>query len=1159
MLTSIPKIPPRCVRGALLLLSLVLSIVSLTARADDDSTLMRFPSLHGGQIVFEAHGNLWQVGAEGGLARRLTSESGDELMPRFSPDGKWIAFTGEYQGNRDVYVIPADGGQARRLTFHSDVVDDAPTRWGPENMVVTWTPDSRNIVFLSRREAWNSWFARLFTVPVNGGPVQALPLDRGGLLSYSPDGRQIAFNRIFRNFRTWKRYDGGLAQDIDIYDFDTKALSPVTNWSGTETAPMWYGNQIYFLSDHDANRRENIWVYDLSSKQFREVTHFTDYDIDFPSLGDNGIVFQQGGSLYRLDLPSEQLHKLEVRVPDDGLRTSPRYVDARKFLQDSDAATQTDYDLAPNGKRALFIARGDVFSVPAEHGDTRDLTQTSNADEDHPAWSPDGTQVAYTTDVDGEQQVALRPAEGGPEKLLTHFKEGFFYQPVWAPGGDKLAFSDNEHRLWMLDVRSGDAKSIGEDSYNEIHDYVWSPDGRWLAYSLTDPNQVHSIWLYSVESGKATKVSASRDNDFGPAFDPEGKYLYFISSRHENPVPSEIEFDAADIKSTGVYVATLAADEASPVAPRSDEGVYKSGDEKDGKDGKNGSDRKHSKGDEESEQGAGGDDGDGKAGEGDKWKPGASRPIHIDLDGLMNRAVLLPVPAADIARLDVRKGKVFYFATAVQTLDGKLAGEQSALHVYDLKERKDQVVLDDADSYRLSADGTKVLYKKEKDFFIVDAKPAAGKEGGKDGGTEAGPGKPLDLTHLQMRIDPRQEWNEMFESAWRLERDFFVNRKMNGADWPAVRASYEKLLPLVGYREDLNYVIGEIQGELGNSHTYVGGGDTGNLVAKVPTGLLGVDFGLDAASGRYTFAHIYAGDNTRADYRSPLTQPGLNVREGDYLLAVDGRELKAPVDPYSLFVGKAEGTVRLTIADKPDGKRRDIVVEPVKNELQVREQAWINHNREMVDKLSGGKIAYVYLSDMEALGLEQFMRQFYNQIDKRALIVDDRWNGGGFVDQIVLERLRRVLVGMNTNRERIAQTIPQQLIAGPKACLINHYSASDGDIFPFFFRKYGLGPLIGTRTWGGVRGIRGPWSLLDGGYITVPEDAQYGLDSQWVIENHGVSPDMTVDDSPADWMSGHDVQLEAAVNYLMDQLKQHPGGLPAAPALLPAYAPAGHD
>ena len=772
--------------------------------------------------------------------------------------------------------------------------------------------------------------------------------------------------------------------------------------------------------------------------------------------------------------------------------------------------------------------------MPAEHGATRDLTETSNADEDHPAWSPDGTQVAYTTDVSGEQQLALRPAEGGDEKQLTHFKQGFFYQPLWSPDGDKLAFSDNEHRLWIQDVAGGEPKQVAHDGYEEIHDYSWSPDGRWLAYSVNDDKRVRGIWLYSLASGKATLVSTLRDNDFDPVFDPHGKYLYFVSTRHENPVFSESEFNIATLKSTGVYVATLQADAASPFAPRSDEGAFESG-EKDqaGKKDKHKDDDKH--GDDDAH-----------------WKPGASKPIHIDLDGLMQRAVPLPIPVADINGLDVRGDAVYYYTTAPQTIEGPLPGEKPELRVYDMKKRKDAKLVDGIDSYRLSADGQKLLYKKGKDFFIVDAKPGKGDDDKHDD-------KPLDLSHLRMRIEPREEWQEMFNTVWRLERDFFYNRKMNGVDWNAVRTSYQKLMPLVGSREDLNYVIGEMQGELGNSHTYVGGGDQDDHIDDVPTGLLGVDFALDSKSGRYYFEKIYAGDNTRSDYRSPLSQPGLHVKQGDYLLAVDGHELKAPTDPYSLFVGKDVGTVKLSIADSADGKRRDIVVEPIKKELEVREQAWIDGKRAYVDQLSGGKIGYVYLSDMEALGMDQFIRQFYNQLDKQALIVDDRFNGGGFIDQIVLERLRRILVGMDTNRQRVALPTPQALIDGPKVCLINHYSASDGDIFPFYFRKYGLGPLIGTRTWGGVRGIRGGWPLLDGGYITVPEASLYGLDSQWVIENHGVDPDVTVDDTPGELLAGRDPQLEAGVNYLLGELKKKPGGLPPPPPLLPAYPAPGHD
>jgi tricorn protease len=1106
-----------------LALGLAIAAVTFAAQAAESPgrILMRYPTLYGNTVVFVAHDNLWSVPRAGGAAARLTADEGRDVMPRFSPDGRWIAFTGEYQGNRDVYVIPSAGGAARRLTFNSDIADEAPVRWGPNNMVVTWTPDSSSIVFLSRREAWNSWIARLFTVPLAGGLPQPMPLDRGGFLSYSPDGRQIAYTRIFRDFRTWKRYDGGLAQDIDIYDFQTKQLKHVTDWTGTETSPMWFGNTIYFLADHDASRRRNIWAYDTGSGEFRQITHYTDYDIDFPSLGagsEGGIVFQQGGRLHVLDVPSEQLHDLDVTVPDDGTRTAPRWVDAKAAIREQDTSQHTDFDIAPNGNRVVFSARGEIFTLPAEHGNTRNLTQSSNADEDHPTWSPDGKTIAYTTDISGEQQVAIRPAEGGPEKILTHFERGFFYAPRWSPNGERLAFSDHEHRLWWVPVAGGEPVQVARDLYTEIHDYSWSPDSRWLAYSIVGANQQSGVWLYNVDTRKATLVSDVRSNDFQPGFDPAGKYLFFISTRHENPTFSRSEFNIATLKMTGIYVAPLKRGAASPFAPRSDEGVGKTDDknEKDKKD-----DRKK-----------------------DEKKP-ESKPLEIDLDGLMARSVPMPIQPAEISNFDVREDKVFYLTGPSQMIEGPLPGEKPILHVYDLKERKDEKVVEGLSSYALSADGKKVLYKMEKDYFIADAVPEKAKN-------EEGR-KKLDLSHMRVRVEPVQEWVEMFNSAWRLERDFFYSPKMNGVDWQAVRTTYAKLLPLTGSRGDLNFLIGEVLGELGNSHTYVSGGDEMPEEKRVPTAYLGADFALDAASGRYRFSTVFPGDNTRTRYRSPLTVTGVDVHAGEYVLAIDGQELKAPVDPYSLLVGRQDSTLRLTVSDNPNGRRRDVTVEPVKNELPLREQAWIDHNREVVDKASGGKVAYIYLSDMSGLGMDQFVRQFYSQMDKTALIFDDRWNGGGFIDQIVLERLRRILIGMSTNREGASSPIPNQLIIGPKVCLINHYSASDGDIFPFYFRKYGLGPLIGTRTWGGVRGIRGNWALLDGGYITVPEDALYGLDSQWVIENHGVDPDIPVDDSPADWMQGHDVQLQAAVDYILAETRKHPASLPPPPPPLPAF------
>jgi len=656
---------------------------------------------------------------------------------------------------------------------------------------------------------------------------------------------------------------------------------------------------------------------------------------------------------------------------------------------------------------------------------------------------------------------------------------------------------------------------VAQDPYNEIHDAGFSPDGRWLAYSITGANEQRGIWLYGLDGGKARRVSGPMANDFNPVFSPDGKYLYFVSSRFENTAMSESEFNVATLESDGIYVVTLRKDEASPFAPRSDEGAWQAKKDDSPK----------------------------------PWKPGAIAPIKIDFDGLMDRAVPVPVPAADIPQIDARGDKIFYEVAPPQMIDGPLPRQKTSVHMYDLGDRKDGTVVEDVDDYSISADGQKLLYKKAgggKEYDIIDAKT----DGDRHKHT-------LDFGHMRVLIHPTQEWAEMFNNAWRLQRDLFVNPKMNGVNWQGVHDAYAKLLPLAGSREDLNYIIGEIQGELGNSHTYVGGGDDDDPGKAVPTAMLGADFALDAASGRYKFARIYPGDNTRSDYRSPLTQPGVDVREGDYLLAVNGHELRAPADPDSLLVGLTGEPVTLTVAGSPSGKRRDVTVQPIGNELSVREKAWIDHNRETVDRLSHGQVGYVYMSDMEALGMQQFIRQFYPQLDKKALIVDDRWNGGGFIDQIVLERLRRILIGMSTNREGAAMSIPQQLVNGPKVALLNQFSASDGDIFPYYFRKYGLGPLIGMRSWGGVRGIRGYWTFLDGGYITVPEDSLYGTDSAWVIENHGVDPDMAVENDPAQLLAGHDTQLETAVSYLMQQLVKKPGGLPPPPAHLPAYPPEG--
>ena len=1101
------------------------------------AALPRFPQPFGDRIVFVADGNVWSVPKNGGTALRLTSAPGQDMFPRVSPDGKWIAYTEAGKAGTDIWVIPATGGAAQRLTFHPATESGTGGRHGPDNMVVTWTPDSRNVVYLSKAAQWNTWIQNLYEVPVAGGLPTPLPIDSSvGMASFGPDGHTIAYNRIFRDFRTWKRYNGGLAQQVFTYDFNTRALEQLTHWSGTNASPMWYGNRIYYLSDQDAQRRANIWVMDTATRQAREVTHFTDYDIDFPALGGDAIAFQQGGKLYRLDLPSEHLEAVPVVIPDDGLRTRPRETDVKNEIRTIDPAEQIDYALAPNGKRTLFSARGDIFSVPTENGATRNLTNTQGVDEDHPAWSPDGRTIAYTTDAGGGQQIAIRPAVGGPEKILTSFAEGYLYGPTFSPDGKTLAFSDGAHRLWIIGTGGGMPQQVAQDKLTEIHDQTFSPDGRWLALSLSAVGRRRDLALYEIASGKLTRIGVGNEVDSDPAWSSDGKYLYFMSSRHENPVPSEVEFDFAILKSAGAYAIPLARDTPSPVAPQSDEASGESYES--GRPG--GKKTKSVKEDPEKNS--------------DEVSPpeplGPIKPIRIDLDGLMSRAVALPIEAANLTQLDVRGNRIFYLTQPLGLIDGTLGGEKSELHFYDLSTRKSSLVTDDVDSYSLSRDGLRVLIRHEKDYTVLEAKADAAQ----DNDTK----KTLKLDHLREVVDPKQEWAEMFENAWRLERDLFFSPPMNGVDWKGVHDRYRPLVPLAGSREDLNYLIGQMLGEISNSHTYVGGGDDGDTTPPAHSALLGVDWAVDPASGRYRFASIYPGDNTRSDYRSPLAQPGLAVKTGDYLLAVNGVELKVPTVPESLLqLADPETTVELTIADQPDGARRQIVVTPVGKEISLREAAWIRHNRDVVDKLSGGRVGYVYMSDMEQLGLQQFVRQFYAQLGKQALIMDDRWNGGGFIAPFAIERLRRMLVALSTNRETGIATEPLEVLNGPKVALLNHWSASDGDIFPYLFHLYGLGKLVGTRSWGGVRGIRGNWQMMDGGYVTIPEDAIYTVDSQWSLENHGVDPDVEVENLPSESLAGHDRQLETAVDLMLKAIAGKPEGLPPPPPWLPAYPPSG--
>jgi tricorn protease len=1074
-----------------------------TVLANTPAALMRFPNSYGGKIVFEARNNLWVVPSTGGTASRLTSDPGRDFAPRFSPNGRWIAYVGSYDGKQEVFVIPSSGGEARRLTTQAQV-----------KLVVAWTRDSRSVVFLSNRQGWNDRVVQVFSVPLDGGLPQLLPLDRAGTMSYGPDGHTIAYNRIFNNFSTWKRYEGGLAPDVYTYDLLSKHLERITDWRGTDTFPMWVGRKIYFLSDRDEHRRANVWVYDLDTRTSRAVTHFSDYDIDFPSYGDGEITFQQGGKLWSLALPSEQLHEVNVTVPDDGARTMHRIASVKSLVREWDSDYDIDYSLSADGRSALFSARGEIFAV-AKGGDViRNLTQTSSADEDHPAWSPDGQKVAYTTDGSGEQQLAVRPAHGGPEVLLTHFVNGFLYAPVWSPRGDQIAIHDGAHRLWLVPTGGGEPKLV---AYNrghymhetDEHDAAFSPDGRWLAYSVSRATRLRALHLYEVATGKDVEISSPMESDYRPAFSSDGDLLFFVSDRHENPVLSDRETNAITLKSGGIFVTTLSSHGTNPFALSPD-----------------------------------GDREESAAGVERTSVTAHATPTEIDFDGLMQRAVALPIEPNKIDGLEVRQNRILYHTMPPSLVEGSFPGEKATLHVYDLTSRADQVVAEDIDTFRISADGARVLFNRQDHWVIADA------QGGAPHQTE------LHLEDMRVRVDPRQEWAEMFENSWRLERDLYVNANMNGDDWGAVHDSYARMLPLLGSREDLNYLIGEVVGEIASSHARSGGGDMGNEPPAARCSYLGADYKLDPSSRRYQFGRIYPGDNTRELYRSPLTWPGVNVREGDYLLAINGRELKAPDTPDSLLEG-ASGRVLLTIASSPSGERHTTMVDPIASEIRLRELFWINNTRERVSALSNGRIGYIHMSDMEGLGMQQFVQQFYPQLEKEALIIDDRWNPGGNVDEMVLERLRRVLSSMQTGRDRVPQTQPDQIMTGPKVMLTNQDSASDGDVFPFHFRAYGLGELIGTRTWGGVRGLRTRWPLLDGGWVVVPEITFYDLAGHWAVENRGMEPDVVVEDVPGEFLENHDIQLETAVQRILEKIGPKRKDMLMPPPDVPIYAPGG--
>jgi len=1122
-----------------ILACVVASVFPAFAQETQEGRLLRFPDVYKDKVAFSYGGDLWLASSSGGEARRITSSPGRELFPKFSPDGKWLAFTGQYDGNFNVYVMPSDGGQPKQLTFYQGQAQPLSDRMGILNQVMGWTPDGKSIIFLSRRDASNGWTKRPYTVSVNGGLPQPMFMDEGGLLSYSPDGGKIAYNRIFRNFRQWKRYTGGLAQDITVYDVKSNAVEQVVpHTEYTDTFPMWHGNTIFFTSDRGPEHHLNIYSYDLASKHVEQLTKFDEFDVMWPSLGPDSIVFENGGYLYTFDLQTKQPKKLTIYVNGERDQAMKRWVDASRHI--------TDFDIAPDGKRAVFAARGEVFTVPAKEGSIRNLTHSPGVREQKVAWSPDGKRIAYVSDRTGEDEIYIAPQDGmGAEEQITSGHKGFLFAPAWSPDSSKIAWADQTLRLWYVDLKAKQPVEVDRAKFGEIQNYNWSPDSQWLTYDKPEETGFSIVYLYRLADKKITAVTSSLNNSNAPVFDRDKRYLYFLSDRDYNEVLGNFDFEFANPKTTRVYMITLTKDEPSPFPALSDEVKVKpeepaasaTGPDQKPEGKKNKSPKNPPSNGKEQKS-------DEKTAETETKEP--PKVFKIDLDGIQDRIVALAVPPAVIRSYDASKDAIYYSTVPVAGLSGPLPGENPAIHAFDLKEHKDKVLIEGADRFALSFDGSKLLYRADGGATgIIDAKPP-------DSPHKMGDGA-ISLSGMRALVDPPEEWKEIFNEVWRQERDYFFEAEMNGVDWQKIHDKYAQLLPAVADRYSLTYIMGEMIGELSNSHTYVGGGEFPEL-QPVNVGLLGADYEVDAATGMYRFKRIFAGENWDAHVRSPLTEPGVTVKEGDYLVAINGRALRAPQTPDELLVNTANDVVTLSVNSKPAAEgARKVVVKPIGDEFSLREYNMIEGNRKKVDAESGGKIGYVYLPNMGEEGLNEFVRQYFPQVRKEGIIFDVRYNGGGFVDQLIFERLRRIVTAMGTSRNFGNNTVPGNTFYGYMACITNHYAASDGDFFSYFFKQYKLGPLIGERTWGGVRGIRGEMPLMDGGYVTRPEFSIYGMDSKWLIENRGVQPDVVVDNPPDLVVKGQDPQLEKAVNMLMEEIKALPKVLPARPTDLPTY------
>jgi tricorn protease len=1104
------------------LLGIWLALALLPSGASAQTKLLRFPDLHGDRVVFTYAGDLWTAPSAGGTAIRLTASPGLELFAKFSPDGKWIAFTGQYDGDEQVYVIPSTGGVPRQLTFYP-ARGPFPPRWGYDNQVYGWSPDGKNVLYRSLANTWNLSESQIVAVPAAGGLGVPLPMPISGAGALSPDGKRIVYSPFARDFRTWKRYQGGWAQDLYIFDLATHEAKNITNNKRTDRDPMWVGDTIYFNSDRTGTL--NLYAYDVQSAALKQLTHEAVWDVRWPSADNSAaasgqIVYELNGELNVLDGKSGASRHLSITVPTDAVDSRPSTIKVADNIEDA--------ALSPKGERALFVARGDVFSSPIEKGVTRNLTRSSGVHDKGARWSPDGRKVAYLSDRTGEEELYLTNADGsGQAEQLTSGGKAMRFAPEWSPDGKRLAFSDKDGRIFVVTIADKKLTEIARNTRGFTTDYVWSPCGGFLAYTLTDASNLRTIWIWSVADGKARAVTDEMFYAGSPAWEPKGQYLYFLSAHSYAPQLDPLDFNWVMNRNVGVYALALRKDAPNPFPPEDDKVTLddekkKDGDAKDAKD----------------EKDKGKDAKDAKKEEPKKDAP----PVYtkIDWDGLMQRVATVPVPADNYDGLVVGDGRLLYTKSAANFY-GREPEAQPELRVFTFKDRKVTTLAERVNGYTLSRDAAKVLVVQSGQFNVYDAS-ASGKDSKKT----------IDTGGLVVDRVPQEEWAEVFHEAWRRYRDYFYVPNMNGYDWAAIGKRYESWLPYVAHRSDLSYVIGEMIAEVNSSHAYVAGGDV-KLPPRPRVALPGCRFELDKTApggGRYRIAAIFAGQNEEDNYRSPLTEVGVDAKVGDYVLAIDGVELAANDSPYRLLRYKSDRAVRLTLNAKPamEGSR-EVTFRPIDSEADLVYLQWVNGNREKVAKMSGGKIGYIHIPDMGGDGLREFIKTYFPQVRKEGLVVDVRENGGGNVSQTLLERLGRKLLTVDYARTTDDPApYPTTVFHGHMACLINQGSASDGDIFPHMFRLMGLGPLIGTRTWGGVVGISGHGPLVDGTQIFVPEFATVSLDGQYVIEGEGVHPDIEIDNDAKSVLEGRDPQLERAVAEIQKKMAAEPKKLPARPA-----------